>query len=328
MKVKNNYFGFIILIIMGIFMLLHKSPYIHLSHDIINFAHIFIDILIEAVPFVILGSFVSGCIQIYVSENIIRKIVPKNIILAYFQMACIGLIMPVCECAIVPIARRLIKKGMPVGLGITLMLAVPIINPIVIFSTYCAFSNRISVVILRVLGGFICSIITGVISDILCRKQNILNSSAYVDHMCTCGCGYFEEEKGLFKIIKHTNCEFWHITGYLIYGALLSSLFQVFASKFNILKLGSGGILSILFMMILGFSLSLCSEADSFVGAGFLDSQGICGCVGFLLLGPMLDLKNLIILLGTFNKKFVLKLAIITTLSIFILCILFMFMGF
>ncbi len=293
----------------------------------IKFANLFITILIEAVPFVILGSFVSAVIQLYVSQDIIKRIIPRNIVLAYFEMALIGMIMPLCECAIVPIARRLIKKGMPVGLGITFMLAVPIVNPIVILSTYYAFYNNISIVILRTIGGIVCSIMIGVIINLLCRSEKTIRFSGYEENeYCSCGCSM--EKRNIISVIKHTNIEFLEITRYLICGAFLSSAFQIFCEKFNMIEMSNNKILAIIFMMMLGFSLSLCSEADAFVGAGFLETQGICGCLGFLLLGPMLDLKNLIILMGVFRKKFVLKLSVITMLCIFSICILFMFMGF
>lgn len=317
---KNKSYAVILLLTIIIFLHFMKYSFNNFYiEEVQDFATVFTSIMIDAIPFVIIGSFVSAVIQIYVSSDVIKKFVPRNIIAAYFEMALIGCVMPVCECAIVPIARRLIKKGLPMGLGITFMLAVPIVNPIVIISTYYAFAENMSAVILRTCGGIVISILVGVMVNILCGRNEILKKDYIEEFACNCGCGS-NNQKSIKSVIAHTNREFIEITRYLIYGGLLSSLFHVVSSIFNISDKINNNIFSILFMMFLGFALSLCSEADAFVAKSFLNSQGMCGCIGFMLLGPMLDLKNLIILFGTFNKKFVLKLSLIVLCAVFFFC--------
>ena len=105
----------------------------------------YLGIIVEALPFLLIGAVLSALIQIYVSDEVIKKIIPKNSIIAYFIAAISGILFPVCECAIVPITRSLIKKGLPIGVGITFMLSVPIVNPVVIMSTYYAFTNDINI---------------------------------------------------------------------------------------------------------------------------------------------------------------------------------------
>ena len=118
-------------------------------HEIGDFATIFTSIILDAFPFIIIGSFVSAFIQIFVSQDIIERFIPRSTALGYIAAGLIGLIFPVCECAIVPITRRLISKGVPVGLGVTFMLSVPIVNPVVIMSTYYAFYDVKSMVFVR-----------------------------------------------------------------------------------------------------------------------------------------------------------------------------------
>ena len=297
--------------------------------EIWDFASIFTSIVLEAIPFIILGSFISAIIQTFISEEIITKLIPNVSILGYIGAALIGLIFPVCECAIVPITRRLMKKGLPVGVGVTFMLAVPIINPVVIMSTYYAFYDKQAMVILRIAGGFVAAILIGMIVNTLEEnKHSIILDSIENDNYCNCGCNAPFENQSKFKaIFEHTNREFLDIMGYLIFGAFISSGFQVVASHGGFNFISDNKVLVIIFMMFLGFVLSLCSEADAFVGRSFLANYSFSGVAAFLILGPMLDLKNLMMLYGTFKKSFVFKLVITTICVVFVISCLFMICG-
>lgn len=294
-----------------------------------DFSNIFISIVLEAMPFIILGSFISAIIQIFISEERMIKLIPRINIFGYFGAAIIGLIFPVCECAIVPITRSLIKKGIPVGMGITLMLSVPIINPIVIMSTYYAFYDKQSMVLIRLVGGFVAAILIGIIVNLLKgNDDNVILNKTEDNYYCSCGCNdSINKENKLKAVFEHTNREFLNIMGYLIFGAFISSGFQVIQAQGGLNYIFENKLLNIIFMMFLGFALSLCSEADAFVGRTFLEAYSFSGVAAFLLLGPMLDFKNLIILLGAFKKNFVLKLAIVTISIIFIICSMFSICG-
>lgn len=294
-----------------------------------DFANIFISIVLEAVPFIILGSFISAIIQIFISEELIVKLIPRINIFGYFGAALIGLIFPVCECAIIPITRSLIKKGMPVGLGITFMLSVPIINPVVIMSTYYAFYNKEVMVLLRIAGGFAAAILIGIIMNLVNGNEDgVVLDNIENNYYCNCGCNSLLGSKNKLKaVFEHTNREFLSIMGYLIFGAFISSGFQVIQAQGNLKYIFDNKILNIIFMMFLGFALSLCSEADAFVGRTFLESYSYSGVAAFLILGPMLDLKNLIMLMGTFKKIFVFKLVISTIVIVFIICFIFSICG-
>ena len=313
-----------------VIMLIYKKNAININiEEIGDFASIFTSIVLEAIPFIIIGSFISAIIQIFISEEIIAKLIPDVNILGYFGAALIGLIFPVCECAIIPITRRLIKKGVPIGFGVTFMLAVPIINPVVIMSTYYAFYDKQSMVVIRIVGGFVAAILIGIIVNALEEnKHAIILDSVENDNYCDCGCNDIFQNQSKFKaIFEHTNREFLDIMGYLIFGAFISSGFQVLASHGGFNFISDNKILVIIFMMFLGFALSLCSEADAFVARSFLANYSFSGVAAFLILGPMLDLKNLIMLSGTFKKSFVFKLSLTTISVVFIISCLFMICG-
>lgn len=328
---RSRTFTFMIMIAAILLWHIYKKYGINLYiEEVGDFASIFTSIVLEAIPFIILGSLVSAIIQTCISEELIARIIPKTSIWGYFGAALIGLIFPVCECGIVPVTRRLMKKGLPVGFGVTFMLAVPIINPVVIMSTYYAFYDKQAMVILRITGGFAAAILIGIIVSALEKdKQSLIRDFLDNGNYCNCGCDnlYSGNQNKLLSIIEHANREFLDIMGYLIFGAFISSVFQVVIAYGRINFISDNKIFGIIVMMLLGFFLSLCSEADAFVGRSFLGNYSFSGVLAFLILGPMLDLKNLIMILGAFKKSFVIKFSVVTVCIVFLISFLFMMCG-
>lgn len=286
-----------------------------------NFSTIFISILLEAIPFIMLGAFISAIIQVLISEDMITKWIPKNTFIGCIFVSFIGLIFPVCECAIVPIARRLIKKGVPVSIAVTFMLAVPIVNPVVLLSTYYAFYNKPSIVLIRAGYGLICAIMVGTMIGVSSENRAIfLTEENEIDNECYCGCGnkynHERNKNKLMLILEQTNTELYNIGKYLIVGAFLSAAFQTAIPRNFLMSFGQDGVLSVIVMMVLAFFISICSSADAFIAKSFLGQFTLGSLVAFLILGPMIDLKNTLMLSGTFKKKFV----IILITYIFFLC--------
>lgn len=291
-------------------------------HIFENWIWSFLGIVIESIPFILIASVVSAIIQFYISEDLISKILPRNKIGAYIIAALSGLLFPLCECAIVPIGNSLMKKGLPIGVGITFVLAVPIINPIVIMSTYYAFNNDLKVVLIRVIGGLITAIIVGPVVGFLYEKKskNILKGGE-IRALCDCCLNrkrYSQTFKDTFgDLINHASKEFLNISMYFIFGAFISSIFATIVSNKSLERFSSNGYIGIIIMMLLAFLLSLCSEADAFIAKGFLSSFGLAGVSAFLILGPMMDLKNLLVTLSLFEKKFTFKLFAIISIVVF-----------
>lgn len=274
----------------------------------------FTSIILEALPFIILGAFVAAFIQVCVSSEIIERLIPENKGLGYLVAAIIGLIFPVCECAIIPIARELIKKGVPVGMAVTFMLAVPIINPITLLSTYSAFGQGSPIVLLRTLVGFGVAIVIGRLMEEEGNSLAILKEETSQKIACGCGCeaNFSPCRKGnkIKSILEHTSNEFIHISKYLIFGALVVTAFQKLINPKWIEVISRNPLTSVFFMMGLAFVLSLCSEVDAFIARTFVGQFTSGPILAFLILGPMLDVKNMFMLFGNFKAKFVLKLMV------------------
>jgi uncharacterized membrane protein YraQ (UPF0718 family) len=130
-----------------------------------DFALAFLSILFEGAPFILLGTLISGFIDIYLPAGTMDRFLPRNKILAVLTAGLLGAVFPVCECAVVPVIRRLVKKGLPVSCALTYMLAAPIVNPITALSTWKAFQGQGAGMMTsgRLILGFLIAVLVGLI---------------------------------------------------------------------------------------------------------------------------------------------------------------------
>jgi uncharacterized protein len=306
--VRGNIIEFtgIIIIVLAL-LLLSFSTNLKFTFDVppslLNLNTIFLSILIEALPFVLIGVLIAGMIQIFVTEEHIQRWIPKNKVLAIIMSCIIGALFPACECGIVPIVRRLIGKGVPIPAAIGFMLTGPLINPIVIASTYMAFGNDFKIAGLRMgLGFFVALMVALVVGMIF--KGNQLKYSIVTRSSNT----FTKKESFLTKfwsMLTHSIDEFFDMGKYLVMGAFLAAFVQTYLPAKALLEAGSGTVSSLAVMMGLAYVLSLCSEADAFIGASFSNIFPTSAILGFLIFGPMMDLKNTLMMLSVFRVKFV-----------------------
>ena len=302
-----------------------------MSQSFLQLNTIFISIVIEAIPFVVLGVFISAIIQIFITEEMIAKVIPKNRFLSVLFGTCVGSLYPACECGIVPITERLVRKKVPLHAAIAFMLTGPIINPIVIFSTYVAFGNSWKMVFERCGLAIIVSFLVGIIisylfSDDQLRKfiDNKLQKRSHHhhhhadhdhEHSHEHNMSFFAKIKDM---LNHTLDEFFSVGKFLILGAFIAAAMQTYVKTSTLLNLGNTEVTAIIVMIVLAFILSLCSEADAFIAASFRGTFGSSALTAFLVFGAMVDVKNLIMMLSTFKRRFVFTLVGTITLLVFV----------
>ncbi|AST92959.1 MULTISPECIES: permease [Sutcliffiella] len=282
----------------------------------LNVNTIFLSIVLEAIPFLLLGVFASALIQTFVSEDTIKRFLPKNAVGAIIPAAILGVIFPICECAIIPVVRRLIKKGMPLHVGVVLLVGAPILNPIVVLSTYYAFNGNPTILYGRFGLAFFLSIIIGLLMLLLFKNNNQLRWTKNE----LIGRQEMVEEKPQNKwktTFYHASDEFFEMGKYFIIGAFVASLFQTFLDRSLLTAIGSHEIFGPAVMMAFAYVLSLCSEADAFVAASFGSTFSTGSLLAFLIYGPMIDLKNTVMLFAYFRVKFVLVFIAVVTVVVF-----------
>jgi uncharacterized protein len=273
-----------------------------LPSSLLNLNTIFLSILIEALPFVLIGVLIAGFIQIFVTEDHIQRWIPKNKVLAVIVSCIVGALFPACECGIVPIVRRLIGKGVPIHAAIGFMLTGPLINPVVIASTYMAFGNSVKIAGLRMgLGFLIALLVAFAVSRLF--KGNQLKAPITLHSSLTQTKQPFIHR--FWSMLTHSIDEFFDMGKYLVIGAFIAASVQTYMPAKALLETGNGPASSLLVMMGLAYILSLCSEADAFIGASFSSIFPSTSILGFLIFGPMMDLKNTIMMLSVFRMRFV-----------------------
>ncbi|HEO6453341.1 TPA: permease [Streptococcus agalactiae] len=289
-----------------------------LPDSVLQWFAIFISIIIEALPFVLLGTILSGIIEVFITPDIVNKFLPKNKFLRVLFGTFVGFVFPSCECGIIPIINRFLEKKVPSYTAVPFLATAPIINPIVLFATYSAFGNSIRFLILRFVGASIVAIALGVMLAFLV-DDNILKEDAKPTHFHD----YSDKKwyQKIFLALAHAIDEFFDTGRYLVFGTLIASAMQIYLPTRVLTTIGHSPITAILVMMLLAFILSLCSEADAFIGASLLSTFGIASVMAFLLIGPMIDIKNLMMMVNSFKTRFIVQFISVSSLIIIIYCL-------
>jgi len=286
-----------------------------MSSSLLQMNTIFISILIEALPFILLGVIISGIIQIFVTDEMMAKAIPKNKFGSIVLASVIGALFPACECGIVPITRRLMAKGVPLYAAIPFMLTGPIINPVVLFATFVAFGNDWKIMIERGVVAFLVSLIVGLILAFQFKTPQVKNEI----HVHAASKKMSEK---IGDALKHTIDEFFSVGKFVIIGGLIAAAMQTYVKTSTLMALGHGVVSSNVVMMGLSYILSLCSSADAFIASSFRSTFNDSAVIAFLVFGPMFDIKNTLMMLSQFKTKFVFSLFIYVFILVLVLSLL------
>ncbi len=295
---------------------------------------LFLSLLVEAIPFLLLGVLLSSVLLIFIDERWLIANMPKNPILGAFVGSCVGFLFPVCECGNVPVARRLILQGVPMPVAIGFLLAAPTVNPIVIWSTWIAFHDRPEIVVLRVIFSLTIATIIGWIFSTQTDLKPILQPAIALgtlratpkfgndslldggDFMLGSGGAAAQRltpaaiqipKKSLREnfnlLLDNVVQELRELGGVLVLGSAVAAAIQTLTPRELIVSLGQGPIISIVVMMLLAGSISICSTVDSFFALSFAATFTSGSLLAFLVFGPMFDLKSIGLMLSIFKPK-------------------------
>lgn len=268
------------------------------------FATVFLGIFVEAVPYLLLGTLASGLVEVFLDRDQMSRWISNRPIAAAVTGAFMGMVFPVCECGVVPLTRRLFHKGLPLSAGISFLLAAPVLNPIVILSTAAAFGWG-QMLFWRIGLSLVIAIATGLIFSVESEAGNVLRPALTLshehDHAHDSSSDSFIEK--IRKALLITADEFFEMGRYLILGSILAAALQTFVSQSALLTIGSGPVLSVLVMLGLAILLSICSTVDAFVALGFVGTFSFGSVLSFLVFGPMVDIKSVLMYSQVFKKR-------------------------
>jgi uncharacterized membrane protein YraQ (UPF0718 family) len=274
---------------------------------------IFLGIVIEALPFLLAGVLVSSALHLFVSTETIQRLSPRSPWGAAALGALLGLAFPVCECGSIPTARRLLDRGAPAALGIAFVLAAPVVNPIVIVSTWVAFSGDPLIVGGRIVLTIIIAMLIGVVvgrAGSACRSPAGSAAPHHDhdhDHTHDRAAGWGARIRA---VLDHSADEVFEMGRYLIIGAMIAATLQVAIPRATLLAIGGDAFGGTFALMVLAMVLSICSTVDAFVALSFVGTFSSGAILAFLVFGPMIDIKALLMLTTTFNRATVARMAI------------------
>lgn len=283
------------------------------------FVIVLFSILLEAFPFILVGALAASVIEVLVSPEQVQRLMPRNRFLAVAIGSVLGALFPVCECGVVPVVRRLVRKGVPLPAAVSYLLAAPIVNPVVIASTVIAFQGRpesVLVPVLRVALGVGIAIVVGLLVGRLGAARDLLTEAASAAVPAgeedppaeSASAAASAPPAGgwarLEAVLTHAAGDFVDVGRYLVLGSLIAASMQTFVPRQVLLSLGGNLAASVGVMMALAFVLSLCSEADAFVASSFVQFS-TAAKLSFLVLGPMLDIKLIMMYLGVFRRRLI-----------------------
>lgn len=285
---------------------------------------IFLGIFIEAAAFLLLGVLMSAVIQVFVTPDMLERWIPQNRVGATFMGVFLGLVFPVCECGSVPAARRLMIKGAPIPLGVAFLLAAPVINPVVFASTWVAFDGDPLIVWGRMGLTILIAAVVALIFSFHPDAVSFLTPATAENMALACNVGPVVNTKPVaFKarlrsIVTHSSSEFFEMGQFVVLGAFLAALAQTIIPQDVLLAIGSSPVSSVIVMMTLAVVLSICSTVDAFVALGFANTFGAGSILAFLVFGPMIDIKAVLLFTTTFKQRAVSLIVVLVTLMSFL----------
>ena len=303
-----------------------------------TFVTIFLGIFIEALPFLLLGTVASGLVEVFLSRETLRRAVPHNRLGSIISGALMGLAFPVCECGVVPLTRRLYRKGLPLSVGVAFLLAAPIINPIVIASTYAAFGWG-PIFVGRFVFALLIATTTGFIFSLAPHPLDLLEPSARpeshnnendnsvtvaacsdaADTPAPTSFGRAPLSVRLTHALSVAGDEFFEMGRFLVVGCLLAAGMQTIIPQSTLLAVGGDALSSVVAMLILAFVLSVCSTVDAFLALAFVNTFSSGSILAFLVFGPMVDIKSVIMFSSVFRRRVVLYLVLLPLMMVLFL---------
>ena len=262
-------------------------------------ATVFVAICVQALPFLVLGVLVSGAIAAFVSPAALRRVLPRRPGAAVPVAGLAGLALPGCECASVPVARRLIGQGVPEAAALAFLLAAPAVNPVVLVATAVAFPGEPGMVLARAAGSLATACVMGWLWQRAGRAEWI---AARVRSPAHAGSGRWA------VFAESARHDLVSAGGLLVVGALVAAVLSVLVPTSWTVGLADRWLLAVLVMAVLAVVLALCSEADAFVAAS-LSALPLVPRLVFLVVGPAVDVKLVALQAGTFGRGFAARFA-------------------
>ncbi|MFF3323335.1 permease [Streptomyces sp. NPDC002889] len=259
---------------------------------------VFVAVVVQALPFLVLGVLLSAIIAVFVPPSFFARALPGQPSLAVPVAGMAGALLPGCECASVPVAGALVRRGVTPAAALAFLLSAPAINPIVLAATAVAFPGNPQMVLAR----FVASLLVACAMGWLWQRLGRTDWMRPPTHPSFDG---LSKGAAFWGSVRH---DVMHAGGFLVVGAMAAATLKTVVPAGWLHTAANNPLVSILALAFLAVVLSICSEADAFVAAS-LSQFSLTARLAFLVVGPMIDLKLFAMQAATFGRGFALRFA-------------------
>src|SRR5882757_7548987 len=211
---------------------------------------VFAAICIQAAPFLALGIGLSTIFAVFLPPEFFRRALPSRPALAVPVAGVAGGVLPGCECASVPVAASLMRRGVARGPAVAFLLSAPAINPVVLVATSVAFPGHPIMVLARFVAP----------ADASPWERARLTAAHDLAQAC----------------------------GLLVIGAATAATLNVVIPRTWLDHLGGNAVAGVITLSLLAVVLAVCSEADAFIAAS-LTQFSLTARLAFMAVGPAVD---------------------------------------
>ena len=347
---QRRFPGWFIFIMLAVVMVALFPPGSVAEGQGARFIKSFLGLVVEALPFLLIGGLMAGVIEVLLPDSLLPTLGRRFGRLGLPVIALLSPILPLCECGVVGVGRGLLRKGLPVAHTVVYLLSAPILNPIVLFTTYLAFSahpDLTSIVVFRALGGIVVPVIIGLLlwrtqaehillphfatsldenpscghhyAHIHSCDSGVPTENAVTDEQPTGACGHSHDSRSgpirtFWRICASARNEFSEMATWFVVGIAIAAGLKTLFGTDAIGDAASDPMLGAPLMMLTAFVLSLCSEVDAFVAAAFPNAS-LSAITAFLVFGPMIDIRLMLLYRSVIKGRWVFAFAGLITIS-------------
>lgn len=264
---------------------------------------VFTAVVVQGVPFLLLGTIVSAAIGAFVPDRVFSRLLPRTPALAVPVAGVAGALLPGCECASVPVAGSLMRRGVAPAAALAFLLSAPAINPVVLVATSIAFPGKPMMVVARLTASLATAWVMGWLWARFGRPEWLkLPRAARATGQAGSRAGAFSSG------LQH---DFLHAGGFLVLGSAAAATFNIAVPRSVLDAFTGSPWLAVPLLALLAVVLCVCSEADAFVAAS-LAGFPWAAQLAFMVVGPAVDLKLMALQAGTFGRPFALRFSSVT----------------
>ncbi len=258
---------------------------------------VFTAVVVQGVPFLLLGALVSAAVATLVPERVFARLLPRSPALAVPVAGAAGVVLPGCECASVPVAGSLMRRGVAPAAALAFLLSAPAINPVVLVATSLAFPGQPMMVVARFVASLASAVVMGWLWARFGRTEWLRLPARPASGPGT------SRARSFVAGLQH---DVLHAGGFLVLGSAAAATFTIAVPRTVLDLFTASAWVSVLLLALLAVVLCVCSEADAFVAAS-LSGFGPVAQLAFMVVGPMVDLKLFALQAGTFGRDFALR---------------------